>query len=173
MFEGIYIFLWDNKILFILYLKLRYNIPIKIQNILYLLCQSFSNFQSILLWKHHQNNTYYFQSINVKLLMALNKFMHPRNPYKVPPNFKEMAVKYPEFRKVVTQDLAGKIHLDFNNPVSLRLLTETLFLKDFDLTISIPPKCLVPTLPSRMNYLLWVEDLLSILTPESTTHGVL
>ena len=101
--------------------------------------------------------------------MALNKFMHPRNPYKVPPNFKEMAVKYPEFRKVVTQDLAGKIHLDFNNPVSLRLLTETLFLKDFDLTISIPPKCLVPTLPSRMNYLLWVEDLLSLLTPGSTT----
>ena len=78
--------------------------------------------------------------------MALNKFMHPRNPYKVPPNFKEMAVKYPEFRKVVTQDLAGKIHLDFNNPVALRLLTETLFLKDFDLTISIPPGCLVPTL---------------------------
>ena len=100
-----------------------------------------------------------------RAIMALNKFMHPRNPYKVPPNFKEMAVKYPDFRKVVTQDLAGKIHLDFNNPVALRLLTETLFLKDFDLTISIPPKCLVPTLPSRMNYLLWVEDLLSLLTP--------
>lgn len=97
--------------------------------------------------------------------MSLNKFMHPRNPYKVQPNFKEMAVKYPDFRKVVTQDLAGKIHLDFSNPVALRRLTETLFLKDFDLTICIPPKCLVPTLPSRMNYLLWVEDLLSLLAP--------
>ena len=97
--------------------------------------------------------------------MSLNKYMHPRNPYKVPPNFKEMAVKYPDFRRVVTQDLAGKIHLDFNNPVALRLLTETLFLKDFQLTVTIPPHCLVPTLPSRMNYLLWVEDLLSLLSP--------
>lgn len=36
MFEGIYIiFLWDNKILFILYLKLRYNISIKIYYIYY------------------------------------------------------------------------------------------------------------------------------------------
>ena len=95
--------------------------------------------------------------------MSLNKWMHEKNPYKTPPNFKEMAVKYPEFRKVVTQDLAGKIHLDFNNPAAVRTLTRLLFLKDFGLTVEIPEGSLVPTLPSRMNYLLWVEDLLSLL----------
>eukprot|EP00092_Neocalanus_flemingeri_P049704 GFUD01057215.1.p1 GENE.GFUD01057215.1~~GFUD01057215.1.p1 ORF type:complete len:218 (+),score=58.74 GFUD01057215.1:54-707(+) len=95
--------------------------------------------------------------------MSLNKWMHPRNPYKTPPNFKEMAVKYADFRKVVTQDISGKIHLDFNNPTALRALTTTLFLKDFQLTVFLPPSSLVPTLPSRLNYLLWVEDLLSLL----------
>ena len=89
--------------------------------------------------------------------------MHDKNPYKTPPNFKEMAVKYPEFRKVVTQDLAGKIHLDFSNPAAVRTLTTLLFLKDFGLTVEIPEGSLVPTLPSRLNYLLWVEDLLSLL----------
>ena len=89
--------------------------------------------------------------------------MHQKNPYKTPPNFKEMAVKYPEFRKVVTQDLSGKIHLDFNNPTAVRTLTKLLFLKDFGLSVEIPEGSLVPTLPSRLNYLLWVEDLLSLL----------
>lgn len=28
--------------------------------------------------------------------------MHPRNIYKTPPNFKQMAIDYPEFRKHVT-----------------------------------------------------------------------
>ena len=95
--------------------------------------------------------------------MSLNKWMHPKNPYKTPPNFKEMAVKYPDFRKVVTQDISGKIHLDFNDPIALRTLTTTLFLKDFQLKVFLPENSLVPTLPSRLNYLLWVEDLLTLL----------
>lgn len=97
--------------------------------------------------------------------------MHPKNPYKTPPDFKEMAVKYPEFRKVVTQDISGKIHLDFNDPVALRMLTTTLFRKDFQLEVGLPENSLVPTLPSRLNYLLWVEDLLALL-PE-TSEAVL
>lgn len=99
--------------------------------------------------------------------MALNKWMHPRNPYKTPPNFKDMAIQYSEFRKVVTQDITGKIHLDFNDPIALRTLTTTLFLKDFQLKVSIPETSLIPTLPSRLNYLLWVEDLTSALTDKN------
>lgn len=29
--------------------------------------------------------------------------MHPRNPYQTPPDFKELALKYPEFRKHARQ----------------------------------------------------------------------
>lgn len=31
--------------------------------------------------------------------MSMNKFMHSRNIYKTPPNFKELAISYPEFRE--------------------------------------------------------------------------
>ena len=44
--------------------------------------------------------------------MALNKFMHPRNHYKEKkPDFKALAVKYPEFRKYATQDIKGAVHI--------------------------------------------------------------
>lgn len=33
----------------------------------------------------------------------MNKKMHPRNIYKSPPNFKQLAIEFPEFRKYVRQ----------------------------------------------------------------------
>lgn len=32
--------------------------------------------------------------------MSMNIYMHPRNIYKIPPDFTQLAVKYPEFREV-------------------------------------------------------------------------
>ncbi len=32
-----------------------------------------------------------------------SSFMHPRNPYRTPPDFKELALKFPEFRKHAKQ----------------------------------------------------------------------
>ncbi|XP_067010726.2 U6 small nuclear RNA (adenine-(43)-N(6))-methyltransferase [Anabrus simplex] len=95
--------------------------------------------------------------------MSLNKFMHPRNIYRKPPNFKELAIKYPEFRECVKVELTGKVKLDFKKPEALRALTCTLLKKDFGLDVEIPLNRLIPTLPLRLNYLLWVEDLLKVL----------
>lgn len=90
----------------------------------------------------------------------LNKFMHPRNPYRTPPSFKKLATEYPEFRAHCSYDVAGKVHLDFKNPDALRALTTCLLHQDFGLEVNIPSDRLVPTLPLRLNYLLWLEDLL-------------
>ena len=35
--------------------------------------------------------------------MSQNKYMHPRNIYRTPPNFKELAISYPDFRKYAKQ----------------------------------------------------------------------
>ena len=35
--------------------------------------------------------------------MAFNRYMHPENPYIKPPDFKQLAIKYPEFKKHCTQ----------------------------------------------------------------------
>ncbi|XP_050717977.1 RNA N6-adenosine-methyltransferase METTL16-like [Eriocheir sinensis] len=92
----------------------------------------------------------------------LNKFMHPRNPYKTPPSFKQLAKDYPEFRAHCSYDVGDKVHLDFKNPNALRALTTCLLHHDFGLEVNIPEGRLVPTLPLRLNYLLWLEDLLSL-----------
>ncbi|XP_062617286.1 RNA N6-adenosine-methyltransferase mettl16-like [Saccostrea cucullata] len=93
--------------------------------------------------------------------MALNKFMHPRNPYKEKaPNFKALSLKYPEFAKCVFQDLKGKCHLDYKSPTSLRQLAIALLKEDFDLDVEMPLNRLIPTIPLRLNYILWIEDIL-------------
>ncbi|XP_047485546.1 RNA N6-adenosine-methyltransferase mettl16-like isoform X2 [Penaeus chinensis] len=92
----------------------------------------------------------------------LNQFMHPRNPYRTPPSFKKLAMQYPEFRAHCTYDLSGKVHLDFKNCDALRALTTCLLDQDFGLKVDIPDGRLVPTLPLRLNYLLWLEDLMTL-----------
>jgi len=92
--------------------------------------------------------------------MALNKFMHPRNRYKKEkPSFLKLALKYPDFRAQVTQDEDGKVLLDFKNADALRALTTCLLKEDFGLTVELPPDRLVPTLPLRLNYIHWLEDI--------------
>ncbi|CAL4111504.1 unnamed protein product, partial [Meganyctiphanes norvegica] len=103
---------------------------------------------------------------------SLNKFMHPRNIYRTPPSFKQLATKYPEFRKHCTYDIKGKVHLDFKNPDALNSLTTCLLDKDFNLTVTIPPGRLVPTLPLRLNYLLWVEDLLALVKKNEALESI-
>lgn len=95
--------------------------------------------------------------------MSMNKYMHPRNIYKTPPNFKKLAMQYPEFRQFVHQDLTGTITLDFRDLKSLRALSCILLKEDFGLDVEIPLNKLIPTIPLRLNYILWIEDLLALI----------
>uniref|UniRef100_A0A1A8IFU9 U6 small nuclear RNA (adenine-(43)-N(6))-methyltransferase n=2 Tax=Nothobranchius kuhntae TaxID=321403 RepID=A0A1A8IFU9_NOTKU len=93
--------------------------------------------------------------------MALNKSMHHRNRYKdKPPDFAYLASKYPEFRQYVHTSLAGRPVVNFKEPEAVRALTCTLLKEDFGLTIEIPLERLIPTVPLRLNYIHWVEDLI-------------
>ncbi|XP_037071666.1 U6 small nuclear RNA (adenine-(43)-N(6))-methyltransferase-like [Pollicipes pollicipes] len=95
--------------------------------------------------------------------MAQNAFMHPRNIYRTPPDFKALVDDFPDIRKHVTTDVSGKVKYDFKDPDALRVLTQTLLLKDFQLDVEIPADKLVPTLPNRLNYILWLEDIVRAL----------
>ncbi|KAL8604628.1 hypothetical protein ACOMHN_013408 [Nucella lapillus] len=92
--------------------------------------------------------------------MSLNKFMHPRNRYKISrPNFEALGQKYPEFKVHLVENTKGKPALDFQNPEALRVLTVCMLKEDYNLKIEIPPDRLVPTLPLRLNYVHWIEDI--------------
>ncbi|UYV66930.1 METTL16 [Cordylochernes scorpioides] len=101
--------------------------------------------------------------------MTFNKYIHPRNIYRKPPDFQQLAIKYPDFQKHVKIGLNGEATLDFENPEALRVLTKTLLKNDFNLEINIPEHRLIPTMTLRLNYILWIEDLLK-LAPQQQPH---
>ena len=67
--------------------------------------------------------------------MSFNKFMHPRNIYRVKRNYAELASEFPDFARHVKHFDNGNATIDFKDPQSLRSLTITLLKKDFDLDV--------------------------------------
>jgi methyltransferase len=93
--------------------------------------------------------------------MALNKYMHPRNTYKKrKPDFQALSTKFDYFKEKVTINETGKVILDFKDPAALRALTRALLEDDFGLTVTLPLDRLIPTVPQRLNYILWLEDII-------------
>ena len=92
--------------------------------------------------------------------MSFNKFMHPRNPFKNKPDYRVLAEKYPEFGEyLVPYSSNKKFRIDFNDPNALRCLSTVLLKDKFDLNVNIPPNRLIPSIPQRVNYVLWLEDI--------------
>lgn len=73
-----------------------------------------------------------------------------------------MANLLTNINNVLFQEITGKIKIDFKDSDTLRVLSQTLLQKDFGLDVIFPQNRLVPTIPLRLNYILWLEDLLSI-----------
>ncbi|XP_030388117.1 U6 small nuclear RNA (adenine-(43)-N(6))-methyltransferase [Scaptodrosophila lebanonensis] len=97
--------------------------------------------------------------------------MHPRNVLRTPPDYTKLAIKYKDFRKVCDLNLNGKVSVDFRNEQALRELAKMLLLEYFDLKVDFAPGSLVPTLALRLNYVLWLEDLLEPLKLD-TVRGI-
>ncbi|EFP09399.1 hypothetical protein GCK72_009596 [Caenorhabditis remanei] len=93
--------------------------------------------------------------------MSQKNEMHPRNPYKnKPPDFKALAIEYPEFRKFCHYVSNGKVLFDFKKDAAVRCLTQTLLKKDFRLNVELPTGHLVPRVPQKLNYCLLIDDIL-------------
>ena len=85
--------------------------------------------------------------------------MHPRNRYKDrPPDFVALARADAAFARLL---LPGG-QLDWSSPQATTELCRVLLLHDFGVRWELPPDRLCPTVPSRLNYLLWLEDLLAL-----------
>ncbi len=56
---------------------------------------------------------------------------------------------------------------DFKKPECLRALSWALLKNDFQLDVDMPLDRLIPTVPLRLNYILWLEDVLSCSAEQS------
>lgn len=62
--------------------------------------------------------------------------------------------------------------VNFQDDGAVRSLAKALLKKDFDLEIELPDGCLVPRVPQRLNYILFIEDLLKLNHIESNIVGI-
>ncbi|KAF8263124.1 hypothetical protein EI94DRAFT_1773028 [Lactarius quietus] len=109
--------------------------------------------------------------------------MHERNLYKTPPDFESLAHAYPalrpqsvllfhsqvshlpyagcSLRSIIRAPEDGSPTIDFHDENAQRRLTQALMFRDFDIQLEIPDDKLCPPVPNRLNYVLWLQDILS------------
>lgn len=88
--------------------------------------------------------------------------IHPRNRYADnPPDFSLLASLYPSFSSFVYYSHDGRPRIDWTDFNATRELTRVLLLHDHSLNWWIPDGQLCPTVPNRLNYIHWIEDLLA------------
>ncbi|OJJ55122.1 hypothetical protein ASPSYDRAFT_93145 [Aspergillus sydowii CBS 593.65] len=79
-----------------------------------------------------------------------------RNIYKDGVDFASLALQSPDFAKF----LKPNNQLDFTDPDAVRQLTVSLLKRDFGLKVEVPEGRLCPPVPNRLNYVIWLQDLL-------------
>ena len=87
--------------------------------------------------------------------------MHHRNIYrnKEKADFTRLAQSYPP----LSQHLTDTSSIDFRDKKAVLTLTQAFLHRDFNLTLGMPPHdTLIPTVPQKLNYILWIEDLLKL-----------
>lgn len=88
--------------------------------------------------------------------------MHPRNIFKNNrPDFSQLALEFPDLSSFVKIGRSGKPYINFKDPSALRCLSTVLLKKHFGINLEIPLDRLIPTIPLRLNYIHWIEDLIT------------
>lgn len=65
--------------------------------------------------------------------------------------------------------MKGIVYIDFSDENALRALTKCLLQRDFNLNVILPERNLIPTLPLRLNYILWIEDIIETFQLKNVT----
>uniref|UniRef100_A0A183DYD8 U6 small nuclear RNA (adenine-(43)-N(6))-methyltransferase n=1 Tax=Gongylonema pulchrum TaxID=637853 RepID=A0A183DYD8_9BILA len=65
-----------------------------------------------------------------------------------------------------------QLKMNFHDSDAVRILARTLLLNDFDLDVELPANCLVPRIPQRLNYILWLDDLLKANSISENALGI-
>ena len=92
----------------------------------------------------------------------IKKELHPNNIYNKNYDFDSLVLLNPSLKKFVFENEYQTKTLDFNNPTAVKTLNQTLLLKDFDIkSWDIPNGFLCPAIPGRLDYVLYLADLLA------------
>ena len=88
--------------------------------------------------------------------------MHPQNPYYKRYDLKKLAKHYAALQKYIVLNPSGEETIDFSSSRAVYELNKAMLLADFNLAdYHLPTGYLIPPIPGRLDYLLYVRDFLS------------
>lgn len=94
--------------------------------------------------------------------------MHPNNPFKNDYPLQELSELVPELKKYFIQTKANSLSLDFSQPEAVKNLNKALLIQQYNIRFwDLPAGYLTPPVPGRLDYLLYMADLLA-----ETNEGV-
>jgi len=88
--------------------------------------------------------------------------MHAENPYQAPYDFTKYTEVYATLKNYIVLNTSGQETIDFNDSNAVYALNKAILLADYKLQDYILPKgYLIPPVPGRLDYLLYIKDFLS------------
>ncbi|KAH7339761.1 hypothetical protein B0J17DRAFT_656668 [Rhizoctonia solani] len=87
-------------------------------------------------------------------------------------DFGKLAEAFPPLKPFLFKNANGGYSLNFKDDAANRTLTQALLNRDFGLEVTLLEDRLCPPVPNRLNYVLWVSELVKILNLEEPIVGV-
>jgi 23S rRNA (adenine1618-N6)-methyltransferase len=88
--------------------------------------------------------------------------MHAENPYQAPYDFTKYTEVYAPLKNYIVLNTSGQETIDFSDSNAVYALNKAILLTDYKLQDYILPKgYLIPPVPGRLDYLLYIKDFLS------------
>ena len=106
---------------------------------------------------------YFCDNLRVMTKKKINKKgLHPNNLHNKGYDFDFLSLKYPELKEVVITNVQGRPTIDFSNPNAVKLLNTALLFSYYDLKFwEFPDDNLCPPIPGRVDYIHYLNDLIS------------
>ncbi|CAE6511168.1 unnamed protein product [Rhizoctonia solani] len=87
-------------------------------------------------------------------------------------DFGKLAEAFPPLKPFLFKNASGGHSLNFKDDAASRTLTRALLHRDFGLKVTLLEDRLCPPVPNRLNYVLWISELVKVLNPEEPIVGV-
>lgn len=88
--------------------------------------------------------------------------MHAQNPYSGRYDLKRFATHHPKLQDHILLNPSGEETIDFSNSTAVYALNKAILLADFNIeNYELPMGYLIPPIPGRLEYLLYVREFLS------------
>ncbi|QRW21620.1 ribosomal RNA large subunit methyltransferase F [Rhizoctonia solani] len=87
-------------------------------------------------------------------------------------DFGQLAEAFPPLKPFLFKNTGGRYSLNFKDDAANRTLTRALLKRDFGLDVTLLEDRLCPPVPNRLNYVLWISEVVKAISPDEPIIGL-